>query len=698
MIIRMTSDSSEPAALPADLDDELTFLKTATPADQHTDADLLNHQLVTSPLLTYSALKHRATDFPSRGLLGTSAGDRVYFNTNTPSSAVICGVQGSGKSHTVSCLLECALIPDSRIGKLPEPLSALVFHFDTQDGGRPCEAAFLSSPAAHHASLPYVTVLCSPSNVSRRRRAYASLAQVRVEPLYLSEGDLTADRMLAIMGCDNLDTMPLYMHTALLIIRNMGVDVFSYREFKRRISLECLNATQQAMIKLRLDLLDGFLRPGAHDIESYFAPGGLVLVDLTDPFLDGLTAGVLFDIVLGVFTQWQTVCGKLVVLDEAHKYFVNSESARLTRSVSDIIRLQRHLATRVIIATQEPTVIPPTILDLASMIICHRFSSPAWCTHLARHVSASSESADWYQQVMLLATGDALVFSPAAVIAADGRGGVILLGREHLKMRVRPRLTLDGGASLLAVGCRLPVLAGDSAASPLLLSLPTPPTFRSDLPVQREAHVEATGTVLSLAAPTPIVAGSMPFAPLGTPSTSATGSPVGRPASPVPSALPTPPTFRSDLPVQREARVEATGTALSLAAPTPIVAGSMPFAPLGTPSTSATGSPVGRPASPVPSVVKSTALAPRTVPARFKHLVGWLSSNGAGYGPLKLSATEAALSWVGKQEYASTDKSWWMQMIQEAVQEGLIELTDTQLKAGRETRIRLLARGQLVYV
>jgi hypothetical protein len=65
-------------------------------------------------------------------------------------------------------------------------------------------------------------------------------------PLYLSEKDLTADRMLAIMGCDNLDvgltsladmaldnpsigqTMPLYMHTALLIIREMGVDAFSY--------------------------------------------------------------------------------------------------------------------------------------------------------------------------------------------------------------------------------------------------------------------------------------------------------------------------------------------------------------------------------------------------------------------------------------------------------------------------------------
>ncbi|KAJ7792075.1 hypothetical protein B0H14DRAFT_2534533 [Mycena olivaceomarginata] len=465
------------------MDDELAFLKTAMPADQNDNAKLLRHQLITSPLLTYSALEHCAADFPSRGLLGTSAGIRVYLNTNAPSSAVICGVQGAGKSHTVSCILESALIADPRVGKLPEPLSALVFHFDTQDAGRPCEAAFLSSPSPalhlNNASLPQVTVLCSPSNFNRRQRAYASLVHVRVEPLYLSEKDLTADRMLAIMGCDNLDTMPLYMHTALLIIRNMGVDAFSYTEFKRRIGLEHLNPNQKAMIELRLHLLDAFVRPGTRDIESYFTAGGLVLVDLTDPFLDGLTAAVLFDIVLGTFTQWQTVCGKLVVLDEAHKYLVNSDSARLTQSVSNIIRLQRHLATRVIIATQEPTVVPPTILDLASIIICHRFSSPAWCTHLARHVSTSSESVHWYQQVMTLATGDALVFSPAAVVAADARGGVVLLGRAHLKLRVRPRLTLDGGASLLAVGGSLPALTG-SVASPLLLS--TPPIFEANLP------------------------------------------------------------------------------------------------------------------------------------------------------------------------------------------------------------------------
>jgi hypothetical protein len=148
---------------------------------------------------------------------------------------------------------------------------------------------------------------------------------------------------------------------------------------------------QKAMIKLRLNLLDAFLRPEAPDMRSYFCAGNLVLVDLTDPFLDGehsiitpihmllgtslfrlysgLTAAVLFDIVLGLFMQWRSVNGKIVgtsyrmyslriilicvvVLDEAHKYLINSDTARLTQSISSIIRLQRHLATRIIIVTQ----------------------------------------------------------------------------------------------------------------------------------------------------------------------------------------------------------------------------------------------------------------------------------------------------------------------------------------------------------
>jgi len=57
---------------------------------------------------------------PQYGLLGSVCPDnevcstansdpRLFVNTNIPFSAFICGLQGSGKSHTMSTLLgECA--------------------------------------------------------------------------------------------------------------------------------------------------------------------------------------------------------------------------------------------------------------------------------------------------------------------------------------------------------------------------------------------------------------------------------------------------------------------------------------------------------------------------------------------------------------------------------------------------------------
>ncbi|KAH7101569.1 hypothetical protein BKA62DRAFT_770583 [Auriculariales sp. MPI-PUGE-AT-0066] len=442
----------------SDFGDELDFLVLAghsAESRDHASANVLKHQLITSPLLTFSSLARHVELFPSRGLLGTAGpnAERVYVNTNTPSSGVICGVQGSGKSHSVSCILESALLPDTRIGQLPKPLAALVCHFDEEDNNRPCEAAHLSTPSRSftgQAAVPQITVLCSPSNITRRRQAYEALPNVQVKPLYLSEQDLTAPRMLAIMGCDSLETMPLYMHSALMIIRSIGSDAFTYQEFRQRLDAEDLNPMQRAMCKLRMDLLDAYLRPNSANLKSYFASGHMVLVDLTDPFLDGLTAAILFDIVLGAFMQWQTPTGKIVVLDEAHKYLTNNDSARLTRSLASIIRQQRHLATRVVIATQEPTVVPPTVLDLASFVMCHRFSSPAWCQHLARHVSAGRD--EWFEEVMKLDTGEALVFSPASLTGVDERGNVTPLGRDNMRLRIRPRLTGDGGASIMAVG------------------------------------------------------------------------------------------------------------------------------------------------------------------------------------------------------------------------------------------------------
>jgi len=142
-------------------------------------------EATTAPIFTMPILKHAegllsqgaTTPISQYGLIGGLAevlrdvemsgkpiekDPRIFFNVATPSSVFICGSQGSGKSHTLSCLLENCLSP-SQAGKLPKPLTGIVFHYDTfisDGGGSPCEAAFLSS----NPNIK-VRVLCSPTNI-----------------------------------------------------------------------------------------------------------------------------------------------------------------------------------------------------------------------------------------------------------------------------------------------------------------------------------------------------------------------------------------------------------------------------------------------------------------------------------------------------------------------------------------------------
>lgn len=160
----------------------LDLLNSAVPGQKAEEACL-------APILSTCVLKHdrNTTNYKTRpmisqvGLLagvshalesfdsGQNLGShnfhedpRLLFNVSSPSSTFICGSQGSGKSHTLSCMLENCLIP-SKAGWLPNPLTGVVFHYDafiSDTVGSPCEAAFLSS----HPGVE-VRVLCSPTNI-----------------------------------------------------------------------------------------------------------------------------------------------------------------------------------------------------------------------------------------------------------------------------------------------------------------------------------------------------------------------------------------------------------------------------------------------------------------------------------------------------------------------------------------------------
>lgn len=144
------------------------------------------------------------------------------------------------------------------------------------------------------------------------------------------------------------------------------------------------------------------------------------------------------------------------MLIESAQYMNKSASAALfTDSLLTTIREQRHNSTRVLIATQEPT-ISEKLLDLCSMTVVHRFSSPAWFGSIKDHLGGASKMVtttesqhDMFERIVDLDVGESLVFAPSAFVGIrDGK--VMNLGAVAMKMKTRAKFGTDGGLSKLA--------------------------------------------------------------------------------------------------------------------------------------------------------------------------------------------------------------------------------------------------------
>lgn len=282
---------------------------------------------------------------PQYGLIGarldvssssTPEDGLILGNVNMPWSAFICGSQGAGKSHTLCCLLENALVANNEAGALPRPLAGMVMHYDrysSHSTTQICEAAYLCS-----SGIP-LTILVSPSNVWAMKRLYSNMPGLppgsprpKVIPLYLDEDQLDISRILKLMAVDpTSDQPPLYMEALMSIVREMAMsgEKFTYTEFRKRLSSVVWLRGQELPLNMRLQLLDSFLspssltqstRPAPHPEDIWaFEPGSLTIVDLSDPFINSDEACTLFSICLSIFLEGRDKCGRIVALDEAHK-------------------------------------------------------------------------------------------------------------------------------------------------------------------------------------------------------------------------------------------------------------------------------------------------------------------------------------------------------------------------------------------
>jgi hypothetical protein len=73
--------------------------------------------------------------------------------------------------------------------------------------------------------------------------------------------------------------------------------------------------------------------------------GRLVVVDLTDPLLSSDEANGIFQVLSEQFRAITTSTGKILLLDEAHKYMNGEAADGLSDAIVDIARLMRHDGT-----------------------------------------------------------------------------------------------------------------------------------------------------------------------------------------------------------------------------------------------------------------------------------------------------------------------------------------------------------------
>jgi len=161
----------------------------------------------------------------------------------------------------------------------------------------------------------------------------------------------------------------------------------------------------------------------------------LITIDLTDPLLSKEDANSLFQVVTEQFRSAPVKGGKVLALDEAHKFMDGVNSDGLTQSIVNIARLMRHDGIRLMVSTQSPMTLAPELLELVSVAVLHHFHSRNWWDYLRQKLPLEIND---FSRVLDLAPGEALVFSSRHNFSKQC---------PVINLRVRNRLTADFGSS-----------------------------------------------------------------------------------------------------------------------------------------------------------------------------------------------------------------------------------------------------------
>ncbi len=385
------------------------------------------------------------------GILGQVVSNKrkIAIDLNKCNTISLFGVQGAGKSFTIGTVAEMTLKQFSKVNKLPAPMASVIFHYSESMDYAPEFTSMIypndderqlallkANYGVEPGSVKDVLLLAPESQVEKRKAEYPG---IEVHPIGFDSKELNVTDWMFLLGATGNDST--YIKELKQIMKACRNNM-TLQYIRAGVNSSTFLSTAQRNLALqRLQFAEEYINDGTM-LQQYLKPGRLIIVDLRDEFIEKDEALGLFVVMLNIFSSVKEVAGKafnkFIVFDEAHKYMNNRD---LVTSIVTAIREMRHKGVSVMIASQDPMSLPVEIIELSSIVIMHKFNSPAWVKHVQKAIIALQSLTP--SEMSSLGIGEAYLW---AVKSTDK-----LVTQRPIKVSIRPRVTKHGGDTISAI-------------------------------------------------------------------------------------------------------------------------------------------------------------------------------------------------------------------------------------------------------
>ena len=399
----------------------------------------------------YDVIIGKNGDSPQYGIIGkaVSNGRIIGLDLNECNTVSLFGVQGAGKSYTIGSVTEMVLRQFSKVNKLPAPMASVIFHYSDSMDYAPeftsmvypnDEAGQLAKLKAEYGAEPGsikdVILLAPESQVNQRKSEYPN---IEVHPIGFDSAELSVKDWMFLLGAVGNDSTYIKELKQIMKACRYNMSLQNIRNGVANSSF--LSTSQRSLAEQKLTFAEEYITDGKK-LQQFLCPGRLIIVDLRDEFIEKDEALGLFVVMLNIFSGVMNVNGKafnkFIVFDEAHKYMNNKD---LVGSITTAIREMRHKGVSIMIASQDPMSLPTEIIELSSIVVMHRFSSPAWVKHVQKAITPLQTLTP--TEMSALGSGEAFLWANKSTDKS--------ITQRPVKISIRPRVTKHGGDTIQAV-------------------------------------------------------------------------------------------------------------------------------------------------------------------------------------------------------------------------------------------------------